>query len=151
MHASLGPSAAMARYEAGRLHVWTHSQGIFPLRQALADTLGMPPEGIEVEHIPGPGCYGHNGADDVALDAALVARATPGQTVLVKWTREEEHAFEPYSSCMLMDLEATVTDDGHVVAWSHDTYSDTHVNRPRPGPNGLGPSCLLYTSPSPRD
>src|SRR5205085_10342534 len=73
-HAAIGPSCAVAELSDGRMTVWTHSQGVFPLRGNLAMALKMPVEKIRCIHAEGPGCYGHNGADDVALDAALLAR-----------------------------------------------------------------------------
>jgi len=79
MHASLGPSAAVAQLTDGKLTVWTHSQGVYPLRAALAQVLGMAEDDIRAVHMAGPGCFGHNGADDAALDAALLARALPGR------------------------------------------------------------------------
>src|SRR5262249_35414847 len=100
MHASIGPSAAMAAWSDGQLKVWTHSQGVFLMRGALADALGVAPDSVRVRHVEGPGCYGHNGADDAALDAALLARAVPGRPVLLKWMREDEHAWEPYGPAM---------------------------------------------------
>lgn len=81
-HASIGPSCAVAQWSGDKLQVWTHSQGVFPLRGDLAKALRMPPANITVMHREGSGCYGHNGADDVAFDAALLARALFG--VLVK-------------------------------------------------------------------
>ena len=79
MHGSIGPSAAMALQEGGQLTVWTHSQGIYPLRESMAEALDIGIESLTIIHVPGAGCYGHNGADDVALDAALAARALRGQ------------------------------------------------------------------------
>ena len=143
MHGSIGPSAALAHYEDGRLTVRTHSQGIYILRASMAEALGMDVDALTVIHAPGAGCYGHNGADDAALDAALVARAIPGKTVLLKWSREDEHAWEPYGSCMAMDLCASLDGDGSVMAWSQETYSDTYGNRPRPGPDRVGAARLL--------
>ena len=77
MHASLGPSAAVAQWIDGKLTVWTHNQGVYPLRTDLAQVLGMPENDIRAIHMDGPGCFGHNGADDAALDAALLARSLP--------------------------------------------------------------------------
>ena len=74
-----GPSAAVAEFKDGKFTVWTHSQGVFPLRAELAKALKMPPAAVRCIHTEGSGCYGHNGADDVALDAALLARARAGQ------------------------------------------------------------------------
>ena len=130
MHASIGPSAAMARYDENGLGVWTHSQGVYPLRSALAGVLDLAEDFIRITHVPGSGCYGHNGADDVALDAALVARALLGRAVLLKWERDDEHAWEPYGSAMRVEMQASLDDDGQIIHWCHDTYSDTHVARP---------------------
>ena len=143
MHASLGPSAAMAAFADGLLTVTTHSQGVYVLRAALAEAFGMEPEAVRVAHAPGAGCYGHNGADDAAFDAALIARALPGRPVMLKWMREEEHAWEPYGSCASMDLRANLDGDGRIAAWSHETYSDTYSMRPRPGPGRMGAARLL--------
>ena len=143
MHGSLGPSAAMAEFADGRLTVHTHSQGIYFLRAALADAFDMDPEAVRVVHAPGSGCYGHNGADDAAFDAALISRALPGAPVMLKWTREDEHAWEPYGSCASMDLRASLGGGGRIAAWSHETYSDTYSMRPRPGPDKMGAARLL--------
>jgi CO/xanthine dehydrogenase Mo-binding subunit len=139
MHASIGPSSALARFEGDRLTVWTHSQGVAVLRHALAPVLGMPPERIRLIHADGAGCYGHNGADDAALDAALLARAVPGSPVLVQWMRDDEHAWEPYGPAMVVDLRGSLDPSGRVCAWSHEVYSHTHLGRaiPAPGSSSL--------------
>ena len=143
MHGSIGPSAAIALAEGDKLTVWCHSQGVYVLRASLAEALGMEIENLIIVHVPGSGCYGHNGADDAAVDAALIALKLPGKPILLKWTREDEHAWEPYASCMAMDLTASIDSDGKVIAWSQDTYSDTYGMRPRPEPGGAGPARLL--------
>ena len=66
------------RLSRRQTQVWTHSQGVYPLRAALARTLKLDPAAISVKHAQGPGCYGHNGADDAAADAAVIAMRTPG-------------------------------------------------------------------------
>ena len=147
MHGSIGPSAAMARIDpAGMLKIWTHSQGIQPLRSSIAEVLNIDLKNITIQHVFGAGCYGHNGADDVALDAALVALAIPGRAVLVKWTREQEHTWEPYGSAMSMELCGSLDENGRVLYWSHETFSDTHLGRPRPTLGSGGSSSLLAPS-----
>jgi nicotinate dehydrogenase subunit B len=108
LHASIGPSCAIARLDAGKYTVWTHSQGVYPLRKALAELLGAKDEAIRCIHVEGSGCYGHNGADDVAADAALLARAFPGRPVRVQWMREDEHGWEPAGPPMLTQVRATL-------------------------------------------
>ncbi|HWA37003.1 MAG TPA: molybdopterin cofactor-binding domain-containing protein [Burkholderiales bacterium] len=128
-HASIGPSCAIARWTGKKLEVWSHTQGIFNLRRDLAMVLGMPEEDIVVTHAEGAGCYGHNGADDAALDAALLARAAGGRPVRLQWSREDEFAWEPYGAAMSVALEATL-DAGRVVSWQHQLWSNGHTNRP---------------------
>ena len=130
MHASLGPSAAMAHLNNDQLHVISHSQGVHSLRGALAHVLDMPESLIRVQHMTGAGCYGHNGADDVALDAALLARTVPGRPVLLKWMRHDEHAWEPYGSCMVIKMQGSLDANHNVIDWNHDAYSHTHSGRP---------------------
>ena len=129
-HASIGPSCALALSDGGRLTVWTHSQGPFPLRHELAKVLGVDETSIRVIHAEGAGCYGHNGADDAALDAALLARALPGRPIRVQWTREDEFAWEPYGPAMLVRLSAKIDAQGRVVGWTHDLWSAGHSGRP---------------------
>ncbi len=129
-HASIGASCALAKWEDGRLTVWSHTQGPFPLRGDLSRGLGVPAESIRVIHAQGSGCYGHNGADDVALDAALLARAVPGRTVRVHWTHEEEMTWAPWGSAMIVRLEAGLGGDGALTSWAHDVWSFPHSTRP---------------------
>jgi CO/xanthine dehydrogenase Mo-binding subunit len=128
-HGSIGPSCAVAHWESGKLQLWCHSQGVFALRADLARVLRIPPAGITVAHREGAGCYGHNGADDVALDAALVARAMPGVPVRLQWMREDEFAAEPLGSPMVMQLQGAIA-GGRVVDWQHELWSYTHSTRP---------------------
>lgn len=142
-HASMGPSAGFALWQDGRLEIKSHSQGIYFLRDAVAEAFGIDAETVRIEHVPGAGCYGHNGADDAAFDAAIVARALPGKPVLLKWTREEEHAWAPYATATSMLLRASLDAGGTVIDWSHETYGDTFNMRPRSGPGMAGAARLL--------
>jgi nicotinate dehydrogenase subunit B len=132
MHASIGPSAALAESRNGALTVWSHTQGVYPIRAALAQALGIEVEKVSVIHVEGPGCYGHNGADDAAYDAALIARAVPERPVLLQWTREDEHAWEPYGPAAVVKVSASVDASGQLLDWSHDTWSNTHLLRALP-------------------
>jgi nicotinate dehydrogenase subunit B len=129
-HASIGPSCAVAWLKDGRMTVWSHTQGVFPLRGDLAKVLGMPNAQVDVVHMPGSGCYGHNGADDVALDAALVARAVAGAPVKLQWMRDDEFAWAPFGPGMAMRVEAALASDGKIVDWSYDVWSNSHAMRP---------------------
>jgi CO/xanthine dehydrogenase Mo-binding subunit len=128
-HSSIGPSCALAAFTDGGYEIWTHSQGIYHLRQELSKVLGTEPERIRVHHVEGPGCYGANGADDAALDAALLARSTPGLPVRVQWMREDEFAWEPLGTAMVVRMGASIDADGTVAEWTHDVWGNGHRDR----------------------
>ena len=108
-------------FKDGKLTVWTHSQGVYPLRATMAARSGMQPAAIRCIHAEGAGCYGHNGADDVALDAALLARASNGRPVRLQWMRDDEFKWEPYGAAMTMQRQGAVA-DGKVVDWNYDVH-----------------------------
>ncbi|WP_216892936.1 molybdopterin cofactor-binding domain-containing protein [Nocardia alni] len=129
-HASIATSCALARFDGRRLEVWSHSQGIFPLRAAIADALGMAQSDVVVHHVEGAGCYGHNPADDVAFDAALLALRTDGRPVRVLWDRAAELGSAPLASAMSADLSAELGSDGSVRNWTYDVWSNGYNGRP---------------------
>jgi len=129
-HGSIGPSCALAQMKGDVIEVWSHTQGIFGLRQEIAMVLRMPEEKVIVHHAEGAGCYGHNGADDVGLEAALLSRMTHGKPVRLQWTREDEFSWEPYGPAMAVALDAQLDGGGHVVSWRHDLWSNGHTHRP---------------------
>jgi nicotinate dehydrogenase subunit B len=129
-HGSIGPSCAVAQFIDGAMTVWTHTQGVYPDRQGIAEMLRMPPASVRCIHVEGSGCYGHNGADDAAADAALIARALPGTPVRVQWMREQEHAWEPFGPAMVTKLKASLDGSGAISNWNFEVWSNTHSMRP---------------------
>ena len=146
-HASMAPSCALAEFRDGHLTVWSHGQGMHPLRKNLAAVLGLPIEAITARHLHGAGCYGHNGADDAALDAALIARRLPGQCIRLQWRREEEFGFEPVGPAMLVTLHVDLDERGRPADWTTEIFSPTHVQRPGGGSGYLLASEALANPP----
>ncbi len=132
LHASIGPVCAMARWDDSGtgLEVWTHSQGVHPLRRDLARALDMAASSIHVEHVPGAGCYGHNAADDVAYDAVLLARSMRGVPVHVTWSRSQDFACGPTGPSMEVIVSADTDDRGRILAWDWAGSGEGHVCRP---------------------
>jgi nicotinate dehydrogenase subunit B len=130
IHGAIGPSCAVAQFQGGTLTVWTHTQGVFPLRAAIADLLGMPQDKVRCIQVQGSGCYGHNGADDAGADAALLASLLPGRPIRVQWMREQEHGDEPLGPVMAAEVRAALDVEGNVVDWHYDVWSNTHNRRP---------------------
>ena len=137
-HGAIAPSCALALWRAGMLTVWSHGQGMHPLRTNIAATLGLPVEQVACHHVHGPGCYGHNGADDAALDAAIVALAMPDVPIRLLWRREEEFGYEPLSSAMAVAAHAMLDARGRPVGWTTEIWSAAHGQRP-----GVGGAYLL--------
>jgi CO/xanthine dehydrogenase Mo-binding subunit len=132
-HASMAPSCAVARWDGPRVTVWSHSQGVFALRGAIAAGLGLADGQVTVNHVEGAGAYGHNGADDAALDAVLLARAVPGHPVRVLWSREDEMGWAPVGSAMLARLSAGLDAGGRIRTWRQDVWSNGFIGRPGSG------------------
>jgi nicotinate dehydrogenase subunit B len=129
-HGSIAPSCGVALWQDDELTVWTHSQSIYRLRRAIGQVLGMPEERIVVRHVEGAGAYGHNGADDAAFDAVLLARAVPGRPVQVVWSRADELGWAPLGAAMAVDITAGVDTQGNLVSWRQDVWSPGHTTRP---------------------
>jgi nicotinate dehydrogenase subunit B len=149
-HASIAPSCAIAQWDADRVRVWTHSQGVYLLRADLALVLRLPVENITVEHMEGAGCYGHNAAEDVVLDAVLLAKAAEGRPVRVQWSREGEMSHAPFGAAMAIEIEADLDANNEIVDWRHAIWSNGHVARPGRAPK---PALLAGTeiaNPFPR-
>jgi CO/xanthine dehydrogenase Mo-binding subunit len=141
-HGSIAPSCAIALASNGELQIWSHSQGVHILRREIARELGMLPEQLVVRHVEGAGCYGHNGADDAAMDAALLALAAPGRPVQVVWSRADELGWAPLGTAGVVRVSADTASDGTVLSWRHEIWSGSFVSRPGPTP----PPAFLGTS-----
>ncbi|MHB8815936.1 MAG: molybdopterin cofactor-binding domain-containing protein, partial [Steroidobacteraceae bacterium] len=131
-HGSIGPSCAVALFCDGVLTVWTHSQGVYPLRKAIAEMLDLPAGSVRCIHTEGSGCYGHNGADDAAADAAMLAMSLPGTPIRLQWMREQESTWEPFGPAMVASAAASLDASGRVVTWDYGVWSNTHTMRPGP-------------------
>ena len=145
MHASMGPSCALALWKEDELTVWTATQGVYPVRNSIADLLAMDQEKIRCIGVPGSGCYGHNGADDVSGEVAIIAKEFPGKHVRLQWMREDENKWEPYGTTMAFRLSAGLGSDGKPLAWDSIVWSDSHSTRP----NGSGGSFIAARSLEP--
>jgi len=148
-HASMAPSCGVARWDGDKLELWTHSQGVYHLRRDICRALGVAIDQVTLHHVEGAGAYGHNGADDAAFDAVLLARAVNGQAVQVVWSREDELGWSPFGAAMAVHIEADLSAAGDVVAWRHDVHSNGHVSRPGlfDVPSLLGAQLRTGTAP----
>ena len=134
-HASIGTSCAVALWDGQQLQVWSHSQGIHNLRDDLVKALAAEPtpvakEQIVLRHVESAGCYGHNGADDVAFDAVLMALRCPGQPVRVLWSRADELTHGPFAAAHRVALRARVDEQGRISHWQHALWANGYSTRP---------------------
>ncbi len=151
-HGSIGPSCAVAQLADEVMTVWTHTQGVYPDRQGIAEMLRVPPASVRLIHVEGSGCYGHNGADDAAADAALIARELPGAPVRVQWMREQEHGWEPFGPAMVTKLKASLDGSGAISTWNFELWSNTHSMRPGGAGSMLAAQHMAqpFTLPAPK-
>jgi CO/xanthine dehydrogenase Mo-binding subunit len=164
-HGSIGPSCSVAEFKDGALTCWSASQATHALRKQLAAMLSMPEEQVRCIYIDGSGCYGRNGHEDAAGDAALLSRAV-GRPVRVQWMREDEHGWDPKGPPTLIDLDAALDAQGNLTAWSSAFFlpqgaatpvalvAATLANLPREmniGPGGiLNDTAIPYAVPNMR-
>jgi nicotinate dehydrogenase subunit B len=130
-HGSIGPSCGVADVRKGKATVWSSTQGVFFLRPAIAALIGLPTAAVEVKYLEGSGCYGHNGSDDAAADAALLSQAV-GAPVRVQWMRDQEHGWDPKGPAMVVTHSAALDPTGQKInAWRTDVWSPSHSARPQ--------------------
>ena len=149
-HAAMAPSCGLAEFRDGHLQVWSHTQGVYPLRNSLADILDLPRDKVTVRHAHGAGCYGHNGADDAAFDAAVIALRIPDRCIRVQWRREEEFGFEPVSTAHMTRIQAVLDPSGNPIDWTCEVWAGSHVQRPVFGGNMLTHEALPNPPPMPK-
>ena len=126
-HGSMGPSCGLAVLRDGELTVWTHAQGVYPMRMLLARVCGLAPAKIKVAHTQGAGTYGHNGSDDAAIDAAVIAVRRPGRPIRVLWRREDEFGHEPVGTAMHIELTAELDAGGKIADYGTEIWSGSHT------------------------
>jgi nicotinate dehydrogenase subunit B len=120
-HGSIGPSCAIAELKDGKLIIWTASQATHDLRKDIAAMLGMTADNVRCIYLEGSGCYGRNGHEDAAADAALIAKVV-GKPVRVQWSRADEHGWDPKGPPTLVDLRASMDGSGSVSAWESEFF-----------------------------
>jgi len=140
-HASMGPSCALADVHDGKATIWSASQATHKFRETCAKMLELPPAAVRVIYLDGSGCYGMNGHDDAAADAALISR-TVRRPVRVQWMREDEHGWDPKGPPQLLALEAALDADGRIAAWRSELWLPKATanlpNMPLLGPQAAG-------------
>jgi CO/xanthine dehydrogenase Mo-binding subunit len=136
LHASMGPSCAVADVKSNEATIWSATQGAHQLRPTIAQLLGLSPANVRVIYVEAAGCYGHNAADDAAADAALLSQAA-GKPVRVQWMRADENAWEPFGPAMVIDVRAGLDQQGNVAAWDFHGWTPTHSGRPNGSPGSL--------------
>ena len=129
-HASVGLCCAISTWKMNQIEVISHTQGIFNLRRDLALAFHKPEDKFIVIHHPGAGCYGHNGADDVAYDAVWLSRYVPNRAVRVEWSRAQEMTLAPVSPAMSVSVHASVDTSSKLISWEQIIWSQAHGTRP---------------------
>ena len=150
LHGSMGPSCAIADVKADEATVWSPTQGVYPLRTAVARMLGFSDQQVHVIYKEGSGCYGLNGADTASLDAALLSKAV-GAPVRLQWMRRDEHVWEHYGTPMIMKIRGGLDADGNLIAWDFENLQASRGGRPgNVGAANLPTGALIGLTLAPR-
>jgi CO/xanthine dehydrogenase Mo-binding subunit len=128
---------ALAQKNKNGLTIWSHAQGMYPLRGAIAKLVNLKEEQVRCIHEPASGCFGHNGADDAAADAAIIAMHLPAKAIRLQYSRDDEFRWEPYGSVMTAQVAAVLDNEGSIQDWQYHVWSCTHTTRPG-GAKGAG-------------
>ncbi len=115
-HGSIGPSCGVADVTHDSATIWTASQGTHHFRTAFAKLLRLPPEKVRLVYVEGSGCYGMNGHEDAAIEAALLSQDL-GRPIRVQWMREDEHGWDPKAPPQMLELRGALDANGKIVAW----------------------------------
>ena len=129
MHGSMGPSVAVADVQGGKATIWSSTQSAYPTRSGVAMLLAVPADNVRVIYTQGAGCYGINGADTVAYDAALLSQGA-GKPVRVQLSRKDEMAWENYGMAYAIDQRVGVGADGTITVWDHEAWFASLGGRP---------------------
>jgi nicotinate dehydrogenase subunit B len=129
LHGSMGPSCAIADVKGDEATVWSPTQGVYPLRSAVAKVLGFTDAQVHVIYKEGSGCYGLNGADTASIDATLLSKAV-GAPVRVQWMRSDEHVWEHYGTPMVLKVKGGLDADGNLIAWDYESLQANRGGRP---------------------
>src|SRR5687768_12914314 len=150
LHGSMGPSCAIADVKADEATVWSPTQGVYPLRAAVAKVLGFKDQQVRVIYREGSGCYGLNGADTASIDAALMSKAV-GAPVRVQWMRGDEHVWEHYGTPMIMKVKGGLDAAGNLIAWDYESLQAARGGRPgNVGAANLPTGALIGLTLNPR-
>jgi len=120
-HGSIGPSCAIGDYRNGKLTVWSATQSPHLTRDQIAKLLKMDKADVRLIYVEGAGCYGRNGHEDAAAEAALLSKAI-GQPVRVQWMRDDEHGWDPKGPPVICDVAGALDDQGRIRAWQYTSW-----------------------------
>jgi CO/xanthine dehydrogenase Mo-binding subunit len=127
MHGSIGPACAVADVAADKATIWAGTQGPHPLQLDMSKLLDIAPTNVHVINVEASGCYGRNGADLAAADAAVMSQLV-GKPVRVQWMRDDEHGWEPKGPAMVQDMEGGLDGNGNIVGWKHTVWTPPHYD-----------------------
>jgi nicotinate dehydrogenase subunit B len=140
-HGSIGPSCAVANVRADAATIWTASQGMHDNQVTYARFLGLPKDKVRLIYLEGSGCFGMNGHEDAAADAAILSQAV-GRPIRVQWSRADEHGWDPKGPPQLLDITGVVGADGQILDWRTDMWIPQTtrglLNIPLLGPQAAG-------------
>ncbi|WP_410566868.1 xanthine dehydrogenase family protein molybdopterin-binding subunit [Amycolatopsis sp. cmx-4-61] len=144
----LEPHATTALWDNGILTLWDSTQGVHPVRSALAKVFGLPAEKVRVRCPYVGGGFGSKGTPhaNVVL-AALAARAVPGRPVKLALTRQQMFALAGYRTPTIQRVRLGADSDGRLRALRVDVVEQTSRIKEFAEQTGV-PARMMYAVPN---
>jgi len=140
-HTALETHGLVARWDGDELTVWASTQGIFSVRDELAEALGIPKAKVHVvTEYMGGGFGAKFGARTEGVTAAKLAREA-GAPVKLFLDRKEEHLATGNRPSAVQWLKAAATKDGKLTALSLLVHGNGGTNG---GTGTSGPVKNVY-------
>ncbi len=127
MHASLGPTCAVADVGQNGALVMCSAQDLYEIRPMLAQVINMNEPQVRVQFYDSSGCFGHNCQYDSAQAAAIMSQAV-GKPVRVQFMRWDENGWDQYGPAALLVLRGAIDGSGNIVGYDYISYEPPNVD-----------------------